>query len=517
MASVHRYIRVGAGSGGTGLVILELSNGSTLSIFIVPKFWAPSACRADINLDVLFDSHEDQTLVVPEFATLQFSSRSADFLARCIAKLTGLKFDESIDDEEELQGIGAGASRRLESLLMETVRPVGFEGLTKLVLSDEDPDESVRRFWAGVEQVGASDLVKLAEGSDLDSPVLLGRRLIRSIPGLQMALWRLFVTESERALRRRTPDFRERRDVLPFVRGALTRAGRFNASVGDRTRLECEFSELDNDHDWQRLIRAGVRETASRLRSRNAGRSEAELLLRCQRIDIRMSDVKLLNSSVARRINIDVARLGKNRHAIYAARLGAAVLGGSIDLGRKGRNPRDIAIATGLRISTPLLFERMLVGCLDGRQGVQLVANREAIALRKGEPARKLPDLLLVDPTLPIPSIDSAIALVDAKYKSRCPTSMSQMPMGDQYQQFAYAVVARRPALFLYAAAPGSVPALLDLAPANVAEPAPLLAAASVPFPGPDEDSWHSALGTSLQGTISTFTRLISVQHRQSA
>lgn len=516
MASASRFARVGSGSGGTGLAILELSNGSTLSIFIVPKFWGPSGCRADIDLDALLESTKDQTLVVPELATLRLLSRDEGLLAFCMSKLLGLKFDEEMDDDD-LQEPDSGAMKRTESLLVETVRPVSFDLLTEVEVANDTIDESIRRFWSNIEDIKASDLVKLAVGTDLESPVLLGRRLIRAIPGLEMALWRLFVSETEHALRRRTPDFRARREVLPFVRGALTRAGRFNASVGDRTRLECEFSELDHDHDWQRLIRAGVRETSRRLRAIDGRHGEAELLLRCRRIDIRMSDVQVVDRPAARRINIDISRLGKNRHAIYAARLASAVLGGPIDVGRKGRNPRDVAIATGLRVSSPHLFERMLAGSLNEQHGFQLVANREALALRKGEPARKRPDLLLVNRAISMPSISSSIALVDAKYKLKAPAALSQMPMGDQYQQFAYAVVSGRPTLFLYAAAPGTLPELVDSGLANVASTAPILALGSVPFPGPDEESWRFALGSSLQRLIADFTRLIESRMRQSA
>jgi 5-methylcytosine-specific restriction endonuclease McrBC regulatory subunit McrC len=332
-----------------------------------------------------------------------------------------------------------------------------------------------------------------------------------------MALWRLFVSETELALRRRTPDFRGRKEVLPFVRGALTRKGRFNASVGDRSRLECDFSELDNDHDWQRLIRAGIRETANQLRTSTHDRATAELLLRCRRVDIRMADVSVLNRSNARRIDLNIGRLGKNRHAVHAARLAAAVLGEPAGLGAAGRIPRDTAIATGLRVSTPLLFERMLAGCLPADFGFQLVTNGEAVALRSSEPARKVPDLLLVPAAVALPSVRSAIAVVDAKYKMRVPALMSQMGMADQYQQFAYAVVSRRPTLFLYAASPDASAALLDSRLTNSPEPAQHLGLAAIPFPGPTEQSWRSALGSSLLGPIAEFAIRIEAHLRQPA
>ena len=513
----HRYFRVGSGAGATGLIILELSNGSTLSVFVIPKFWGAAKSRAEIDLDDLVDMQRDVAVVVPEFTTIRLASTRSELLHVCASKLTGLTFDDNALADDEIQEVTPPGTRRMSSFLIETVRPSGFDQFAPLEASDDQVDERVMRFWAGVDQAGAADLVRMAEGSDIDAPVLIGRKLVRSIPGLQMALWRLFVTETERVLRRRTPDFRERQDVLPFVRGALTRAGRFNASVGDWTRLECKFSELDNDHDWQRLIRSGIRETSSHLRSRTIDQGDAELLRRCRRIDVRMSDVTPLDRSATRPIHVDVSHLGKNRHAIFAARLAAAVLGGSIDAGHKARNPKDVAIATGLRVPTSRLFERMLAGCLDDRRGLQLVANHKAIALRKGEKARKLPDLLLVDPSTAFHSVASAVAVVDAKYKLKLPGSLSQMPMGDQYQQFAYAVVSSRPTLFLYAAAPDARPGLVGSALANGPQPNLVLGMASVPFPGPNEESWPSALEASLGDTIKAFVRLISEENRRTA
>lgn len=124
--------------------------------------------------------------------------------------------------------------------------------------------------------------------------------------------------------------------------------------------------------------------------------------------------------------------------------------------------------------------------------------------LRKKQQKLKLPDILSTNRQAP-----NTRFLVDAKYKER-PQDLNGMSMGDQYQQFAYALIANTPTLFLYAQS-GEVisQANIDFTTLNRIKVG--LAAVSFPKPGGDQGtllnrSWKTSMNRQIQKLLNEFS-----------
>jgi len=363
----------------------------------------------------------------------------------------------------------------------------------------------VETFWRGIEETRASELIRTPEGEAIDAPAVFATHLVDRVPSLERVMRELFLSETERVIGRRTPDFRTRTDTLPFIRGSLTRRGRQDIATGRFNTLECEFTDIDHDHWWQQLIRSAVRQVAVRdvaeAGTRGPGRNRVR---RCRNIDNRLADVTLRSPSDLLGQRFDTGALGKNRHSTNAARLAVAILERESPGGYVGRSTHTMAAATGIRISSALMFERLLAEALGPESRHRLQRNREPIYLLKGGGIGKRPDLIQVDSEMgPAHTLENCVAVVDAKNKISVPTSPRTMAMADQYQQFAYAAVTGKPTVFVFAAPCGEPPSLPETwSSINVPGSMTEVAVASVGFPSPSGGPWRQQVAPSLAAVL---------------
>lgn len=477
---------------GCGIALLRVDGGPTLAISVVPKLW-PASGATVLRIDEGPGTAEPVVhLVVRELQTFTLVADSSVVLDSCIEALTNLRFED--DDTDQL--LDASSSPKGPAPLFQEV-PLS---VVEESLTSDAADGGVQRldvvdaFWSGVEEVGASSIVKTPENPQAEEPALLGQ-LLGSFPALEPVMRELFVSQAETALKRRMPDFRTATEELPFIRGSLTPRGLTRAVLGELDGLESTFAELDHDHPWQQVIRSAARQVVRRDLNQGIG---AARIGRCRRIDRTLRDVTVPRTSELMRYRYDGRVLGKNRHASVAARLGVAILRRDNLGGHPVRTGGGVAVAAGLRIATSRLFEIMLAAGSDPVGDLRLVENSERLALLRNQQPTKRPDLLLVrSASSNAGTIATAEAVVDAKYKMVVPESPSKMDMGDQYQQFAYAATTGKRTVFVFAAPPSSSVRLSAWQAVNVPSLTSEVAVAAIPFPSPD-GSWRPQLAASL-------------------
>jgi hypothetical protein len=492
-----RYLLASPTGNGCGLAILRVDGGPVVAISVLPKLW-PTVAAADVCVD---DTSAVGILhvAVRELQVLRLSGSSEAALDASVVALTNLRFEVDADDV-----MLPASSKPVDALFQELTATDARSRSPELSASDRDTQfaselQLADAFWTGVEDLGATDLVRVPLQVPTDDAALLGRRLLSSLPALERVLREVFIAEAEAALKRRMPDFRTTTEPLSFIRGSLTQAGLRRAVLGGVTDLECSFAELDHDHPWQQVIRAAAHRVAVRDQREGTGSGR---LSRCRRIDRRLLEVAVVRDSGLLRQNYDERALGKNRHASVAARLGLAILRRDSPVGYAGSRTRDLATATGLRLSTARLFERMLTTPFEFPAKFVMVENRERVALLKGQPATKRPDLLLI----PLEKLHSftvadSVALVDAKYKTRTPEVPGAMEMGDQYQQFAYATATGKPTVFVFASGPDREPRASPWFETNGVQAGAGVAVASIPCPQPSRP-WRGQLADALRALV---------------
>jgi hypothetical protein len=486
-----RHLLAGPGGNGCGTALLSVDGGATLVISVVPKMW-PTGGALAVRVDASPPSGTKVLhVIVRELEQFTILAESISVLQSCVVALTGLTFTDDRPDQPQKES-------SLAHLFEETFGPSTLSDTAIRSPGDEsDQSNLADAFWAGVDDVGASSLVRTPFNHSTDEPSLLGRQM-DTLPSLERVLRELFVTEAEIALRRRMPDFRTIVDEVSFVRGALTTRGLHRIARGEVSGIECSFAELDHDHPWQQVVRAAARCVARRdledqVRDIRLGR--------CRRIERTLRHVSEVRGSEVLRERFDSRSLGKNRHASVAARLGVAILRRDSPMGNVSGRRKSLAVATGLRISTARLFEIMLTTRVGDSGSPRLVENPNRLSLLRGQPPTKRPDLLLLRAG-DTAAIASARAIVDAKYKLRAPEVPSAMDMADQYQQFAYAATTDKPTVFIFATPPETPVRLSSWHEVNVRGLSCQVAVATIPFPSPGLP-WKSQLRSSLEALFS--------------
>lgn len=474
---------------GIALVRLE---GSSFVISVLPKLWRATQAVA-IQLDHVSNPQEEVVhVVVSEMSSLLVSSSSIEKLDSFVGALTSLRFsDQDAEEREDDENQETVVSLFEEAALTHKQIPV---------VTDADLNNSIQQvndFWAGIDEVDLASLVRAPEWVPNDEPALFGNALFNSIPALERVVRELFVCEAEAALRRRQPDFRTVSSRLPYIRGSLTPSGIRDVMQRKVNDLECSHSELDHDHPWQQAVRLAARAVASRdLRDRVRGTR----LSRCRRIDARLNTVSMIPGKALFRERFGERYLGKNRHASYAARLAVAVLRRDSPGGDLASSSRAVAAATGLRVSTPRLFEALLTIGGGESSGIRIAKNYEQISILRGKPPTKRPDLVAVSVSGAdrMSTKPRVTAVLDAKYKSRIPNRSGNMDMSDQYQQFAYAAVTSLPTLFVFAAPPTSGVVVSSWEEINIPGHHIKVGVARFPFPGPGSP-WSDQLLTNSE------------------
>ena len=491
---------------GCGLALVRLSGGATLVVSVIPKWWAPYCIPVSVDLDVLRASaNQVRHVVVPELAHLLLLSRDEGALNAVAAALTGLRFSDADERGDEQK----------EAPLFEAAAPQGVlanvEGKWHGGEGDTAAEAAMlaEALWAGVESLSASDLIRLPLRESTLHPALLTREHLADVPALERVFRELFIREVEVVLRRRTPEFRRNTEVLPFIRGRVRVESLVEAKARKTLKVECEFDELDHDHPWQRLVRAAVRAVAARdLAELEGGREgvSAARVNRCRSIDRHMSEVPSISPDQAVRIRPSEINFGRNRHAALAAQLARYVLLRDSPAGFSSDRTERPAVATGVRISSARLFERLLARTASQTGRLQLRENSALFPLLRGELATKRPDLLIT-----MRGEESArprvVALADAKNKSKVAMSPGSMSAPDQYQQFAYAAMSGLPTVFIFATATSASWPLSAAHEINVRglDDGPQVATAQVPFPAPFAGAWAQQLASPVRSVLEEF------------
>ena len=106
------------------------------------------------------------------------------------------------------------------------------------------------------------------------------------------------------------------------------------------------------------------------------------------------------------------------------------------------------------------------------------------------------------------------ILQMDAKYKAR-DGGLAAIPMGDQYQQYAYAAATGIPTAFLYVESGSEQPVDSDwIRVGNEARPV-AVALASVPFPRPGVvEEWRSVAQRSLEHLLEAVGGAEALRHK---
>jgi 5-methylcytosine-specific restriction endonuclease McrBC regulatory subunit McrC len=500
------------------VVVEEGDKLPLIAIHVVPKFWATSSNSLSVlRIDV---SLKDPIVVtVPETGRLVIQGKYARQVAAVIKKSFDSSVDPELDDSIEEDGNQADSRKALF---------VPMPDVSASEISHSPDSDSGHQMQALLSlAVSASnkidDILIKAPGSKSDggiddllhylsrNPILMKQDAIANL------VKQLFVSVTLEALKRRKPDFRQQVDRLNVVRGSLILSD-IPRRRAQRTQLiECEFDELDLGSEWFALIRC-----AARTISRDPGVSPTSRD-GAVAIDRALTDAPLMSVRNALKVSRNLRMNRKQKHWVRSVDFAKSVLQNTQPLGgERSTDSRERGFAAHVYIPTSELFERMLVESTRSAQndsdagtwelthydpGEEIESDSGSLPtfkLREKQQKLKLPDMFSTDRQYP-----DAWFLVDAKYKER-PQDLNGMSMGDQYQQFAYALIANTPTLFLYAQS-GEVASEPDIDFTTLNRIKVGLAAVSFPKPGEDQGtllnrSWKTSMNRQIQKLLNEFT-----------
>lgn len=439
----------------TGVVVLRWRT-SLVTIMVMPKFWrAPGLQILDLG------DLPSGPLVVKEMGKLVVRGQSQD-----VAEVaTSLERCSELTDADDLSPDG-GVSR------LFTLEATG--GWDRLVDSPL-PAGALTQFWSlalrfADRQVLYDTSLRALQGQ-ADLAAYLTTTGLNSVPALNQALCQLFVAQCATALRGRPPQFTSEVELRTNPRGRILVSDLPRASRRIVPSVACESGTLSRDDPWTRLILCGLRVVSG----------NGQLQPKVRRIALSLSrdlhEVTHLEPSDAWNDVRGRPVPRKFRRLALVSRLAEAIIRRDPAFGDLESAGRQAVTAT-LLVSTSKLFECVLE---EAAKSLGLDTRRyKTFGIWEERTNSKVPDLLVLDPS------GNPRVVIDGKYKSL--DHMDSMPMGDQYQQFAYAAIAGAPALFCYAG--GRLvtdPATgVELRTANT-EARHRLGCAGVAFPQPEE------------------------------
>jgi len=505
-------------------------------IHIVPKFWFPKRKCESVLLRIDPAATEPLIVTVPETGRLVIQGPHARLVAESLKK----KFDASIDpkpvdpvEEDPNQSDSRGA-------LFEPMPDVKADSIAEVVPSSGSHMQALLALAVSVSNKLEDLLIKApglkSDGSVDDLLHYLSRNpVLMRQPAMANLLKQLFVIATKEALKRRKPDFRNRVERLNAVRGSIVLNDIPRRRAQRAQSIECEFDELEMGSEWFSLIRCAARtiisdaavneETTQGEETKEAAKKKARqdpTLLGAIEIDRALTDAPLLSTRNALNVLRNLRMSRKHKHWIRSTDFAKSVLLNTQPLGGEwSSDSRERGFAAHVYIPTSELFEQMLVESTRSpvvgvntnpwvlhhysstADNDSVVTGIPKFKLRKNQVANKSPDLISKRAQSPHPQF-----VVDAKYKER-PGSMNSMPMTDQYQQFAYALIANLPTLFLYAESEDTSSSVdIDSTTVNQVK----VGLAAVPFPKPMEiqgsglsDSWKHRMNKRIQSLLGTF------------
>lgn len=476
---------------GIALVQYQPQGGSLLRlrITVLPKVWrkadSPKPCTT-IDLDRAVEAEGDcLSVAIHEKQHIRLCGRNKKDIGTVADALTGLRFDDMVQEDVE---------RPRQACLFERVVPQPGSAGDAL----PDLDEQIAGLWTLVSQF--SDLLTIpaadAERTRADTYMA---ELLRHAPEIEPVVRRSFVEQAEAFVRRRRPEFRHHVDEIAAIRGRIVTSGLVRRRARGQQAVLCEFDELDTNSGWQQLIGHAARIVAG---CRVAG--EEALATRAARVDRLLADCHTLHPQIARQLcsRRNLAPPRKARFARHILELAKWLILARYPFGieEADRAPPP-ALAAGVRVPTSRLFERLLEGVSLGTLG-GLESMADPVPIRMHQEGGKQPDLVCRNaerhPTL----------YVDAKYKLLEAARFADMPMSDQYQQYAYAAATGVETLFVYLRRrePTGFSGTNDCA-RVLGKEGPRLAAAAILFPSPmqcrDLPKWRRSTGTALKSVLS--------------
>jgi hypothetical protein len=482
------FLQASPRGNGCGMALVrhdpEGGRSLRLRITVLPKVWrlaaSPKHCKT-IDLDRTVEGPDNcLSVAIHEKQHIRLCGRDEKAVQTVADALAGLRFDDSEQDDEKKH-----AQARLFERAVSQSRSSGD--------AKQGLDEQIAALWTLVAQF--PDLLTIP-GTDDERPQAdtYIAELLRDAPEIGPVVRRAFVKAAEAFVHRRRPEFRHHVDEMAAVRGRIVTSGLVSRKARGRQAVLCEFDELDTNSRWQQLIRHAARIVAG---CRAAG--ENTVAARAARVDRLLADCHTLHPQIARQLcnQRNLAPPRKARFARHVLELAKWLIVARYPFGiEEAAGAPPPALAAGVRVPTWRLFERLLDGVSLGTQGVlESMADPVPIRVRSG--GGKRPDLMSRNaerqPTL----------YVDAKYKLIKAARFAEMPMSDQYQQYAYAAATGIRTLFVYLRPPShsDTPGEKDLARVLLAK-GPLLAVAAIPFPSPRQcrnlPKWRRCAGRSL-------------------
>jgi len=476
---------------GMALVQYQPQGGSLLRlrITVLPKVWrkadSPKHCTT-IDLDRAVEAEGDcLSVAIHEKQHIRLCGRNRKDVEAVADALTGLRFDDTEQEDGE---------RTRQACLFERVVPQPRSSGD----SAQDLDDQITGLWTLVSQFADFLTIPAADAKRTRADTYMAA-LLRHAPEIEPVVRRSFVEQAEAFVRRRRPEFRHHVDEMAAIRGRIVIAGLVRRRARGQQAVLCEFDELDTNSGWQQLIRHAARIVAG---CRAAG--EEEVATRAARVDRLLADCHTLHPQIARQLcsRRNLAPPRKARFARHVLELAKWLILARYPFGieEADRAPPP-ALAAGVRVPTARLFERLLEGVSLETQGV-LESTADPVPIRIRSGGGKKPDLVCRNaerhPTL----------YVDAKYKLLEAARFADMPMGDQYQQYAYAAATGVQTLFVYLRRrePMGLCGTTDCA-RVLGEEGPHLAVAAIVFPSPvqcrDLPEWRRSTGSALKSALS--------------
>ena len=490
-------LRVSRSGNGCGVAIVAVDADNDtwlLQISILPKFWSTTATVV-VDLDDVPGDDRRRAVSLHEGHFLLLTSAHPPLARRCAAALTGLVFAETEEPDDGSTAHDRGSSAPARVRLFDEV-PIADVAPSQVVLPVARPQS----MWDLVEDFSALDLLRIpaVEGDPVRAPTYVAESLLSHVPELRPLLLRAFVDEAEAYVSRRRPHFREEEDELPAVRGRIQPHKLAERNSRRRLSVHCSFDELDHDSPWHRLLRAAARLSAVELQDSN----RHDVAQRAERLERQLHDSRLLHP---RQALAGLPRRWHNRGNRTAAT--SIALARGLLLGRYPFGTEDAlvamrpAVAAAVRFSSAALFERMLATIsLDDGTSVELGPPPVWI---RDDGTGKRPDLALRT------ARGSVVAYLDAKYKALS-GGLAGMPMGDQYQQYAYAAASGRPVAFVYVGDGETQDSARIIVEGNYAQP---VSALTVPFPQPGEHrEWITHAGRRLERWMLTELRYVRAE-----
>jgi len=447
----------------SALCVLQVVAGGEIRlplivIHVVPKFWSQN--QGSISV-LNIDSASTEPIMVTVHETGQLIIRGEH--ARLVSNALKNKFEagsakeSSEGDKKELDQVDARGP------LFTPMPDVYSNSITEM--PQEKPGTQMQALLSLAVSVSKSlgDLLICApeiqpNGSREDLLSYLSRNpILMKQDAMANLLKQLFIVETLEALKRRKPDFRNCVEKLSAVRGSIVLSDIPRRRARRTQKIECEFEELETASEWFSLIRCAARIIVTDTSVNEETRKGAVQIERA------LVDTPLLSPRNALSVGRNLRMTRKHKHWIRSTDFAKSVLQNTQSLGgEESSDAREKGFAAHVYIPTAELFERMLVEATripdgdrqenpwilqDYKTSIDSLSSDSVPAqfkLRTRQAKPKSPDMISTSMKL------GTHFVVDAKYKER-PDSMNSMGMTDQYQQFAYALIANLPTLFLYA------------------------------------------------------------------